>query len=199
MSRDSQNQDRPEEYLEPDETLHDEPVSEEMDGTNVTGDQSANADEKSVPQEIDYIDQLKRLQAEFSNYRKRVNKEKEMWSAQSVGDFIRKLLPVLADIERAMAQQSEPQTEHEKGFYLIGNKFIELLKKEGLEEIDCLNQPFDPNIHDAIQVQRIESGKDNYVLMVFDKGYRYRETIIQHAKVIVSSLESPDTDSDSTS
>lgn len=143
----------------------------------------------------DYIVHLQRLQAEFDNYRKRVNKEKENWYKQSVGGFIRKLLPVLADMERAFSQSIDPQNDLEKGLQMIFIKLREILQKEGLTEIQTLGQPFDPNLHDAMMIQEVNEGEDNRVINEYEKGYLFQNSVLRHARVGVSQRKSlPDSD-----
>ncbi|MBP7460023.1 MAG: nucleotide exchange factor GrpE [Candidatus Delongbacteria bacterium] len=146
----------------------------------------SSSGQEAEPKIQDYIIHLQRLQAEFDNYRKRVNKEKESWEKQSVGDFIKKLLPILSDMERAFSQLPEPQSEVEKGLKLIFIKFREILQKEGLSEIKTLGEPFDPHLHDAIMIQPVEEGEDNRVINEYEKGYLFHDTVLRHARVVVS-------------
>jgi len=129
------------------------------------------------------INHLKRLQAEFDNFRKRISKERSEWEDLYLSNFIKKLLPVLSDFERAA--QHEPVTEAEKGFLMIYNKLKEILSKEGLEEIKALGEEFNPEFHDAIQIFETDPENDGKVIQEYDKGYKFRNIIIQHSKVIV--------------
>ncbi len=130
-----------------------------------------------------------RLRAEFDNYRKRIQAEKEELSKYAGSKVIMELLPVVDNFERA--QQSfekhhEDVDEILKGVALIHKQLEDLLSKLGVKKIDCLGQVFDPLQQEAIMQKESAEGEDNIVLEVVQPGYILEDKVLRHAMVIVS-------------
>lgn len=177
----------------------------EETGAEETGESEENtlADEVNPLQEaldkaLDEIESLKdsrlRLLAEYDNYKRRTQKEKERIYADSVVDVSEKWLPIIDNLERAAAaadtldEQSDMEaiTSVADGIDLIRKQADETMAKIGIVEIDCLNKAFDPELHEA--VMRVDSDEHNEetVVEVFAKGYTYKDRVIRHAVVKVA-------------
>lgn len=134
-------------------------------------------------------DQYLRLQAELANIRKRNQKEKEDDAKYRSQSLATELLPVIDNLERAMAiEVSDDQGKSlKKGLEMVMESFKIALENEGIQIIDPLNQPFDPNYHQAIQTTPLEDGQQaDTVVNVFQKGYSLKDRVIRPAMVIVA-------------
>jgi len=135
-------------------------------------------------------EQLLRLTADFDNYRKRTVREKAEWGNYAVQCFIEKILPVLDGLEQATATVSAMSAEAQKtieGFLMIHRQLLDILSQEGLKEIPALGETFDPNMHEAMMQAPPEEGqKDNEIVMVFRKGYMFKDKVIRASMVKVA-------------
>lgn len=138
--------------------------------------------EKKDKQIKELTETVKRTQAEFENFRKRIERENRMFLDYAKEDLIRKLIPLLENIRLAEDNKNN-KDEFIKGAELIFNQLREILKAEGLQEIDCLGQKFDPNMHEALL--RVESDKDDHVEQEIQKGYMLNDKVLVHPKVAV--------------
>ncbi len=133
-------------------------------------------------------DKYVRLFAEYDNYRKRTQKEKDGIYTEAYADALVQILPVLDNLERAV-QYGENPSENEtlaKGLDLTLKSFYETLKKMGVCEIEALGKPFDPNLHNAVMHVEDESLGENEVVEVFMKGYIKGDRVLRHAMVKVA-------------
>ena len=137
---------------------------------------SSPDDIKKDKQENDYLEQLQRLQAEFSNYRKRVEKERSDIYTYAKGDLITLLLPILDDFERMNSHHEESDIDHE-GLQLIFQKLQKILFDEGVEIIPTDGEIFNPEYHEAIGVENVDEENDGIVCEEWQKGYRYKERL----------------------
>lgn len=136
---------------------------------------------------LELQNKLARLQADFVNYKNRVEKSKSDYIAQSNANLIESLLPVLDNFERAFDSVEEEDREDEfvKGMALIREGLIDALKKEGLEEIDSDGAPFDPNLHHAILMEESETVAPEHITETFQKGYVFNGKVIRPSMVKV--------------
>jgi len=143
---------------------------------------------KQVTAEKDELrSSLIRLQADFSNYRKRIDRERHDDYRRATGRMIEEVLPVLDAFERALAAHGDPDYEdYRKGFELIYRQLWDTLARHGLERIEAQGKPFDPHLHQAIE--RVESAdhEDGTVLEVLQQGYRLKERVLRPAAVRVA-------------
>lgn len=128
---------------------------------------------------------LVRLQADFVNYRTRVEKEKQSTIAFATENLMVELLGVLDNIDRAI-NNCEDESSIMDGVCMIRNQMIEILQKEGLEEIVSDGEPFDPNEHFAVVTEEIEGMSPDMVLETLQKGYRIKDKVIRPSMVKVS-------------
>lgn len=126
-----------------------------------------------------------RAQAEFVNYRNRMQRDQEMARAGMKGDILRRVLPVLDDLERALSNRpaGDPWAE---GMELIARKFQNILEAEGLTRIPAEGQPFDPNFHEAVSHEPNDEVESGCVIAVTQTGYMLGERVIRPAMVRVA-------------
>lgn len=155
-----------------------EPVAEEA--------VEETAEEKTVSAEeyASMYDKYLRAIAEFDNYKKRTQKEKEEIYSIAKADVVLSLLPVIDNFERAEKFSEDKNVE--EGMALIRKQFNEFLKKIGVEEIEAEMKPFDPNFHNAVLHEDREGVDENIVVEVLQKGYKLGEKVIRHAMVKVA-------------
>ncbi len=130
---------------------------------------------------------LIRRQADFDNYRKRLERERHEAEHRAVARLIESLLPVLDAFERALAAHDDSAyAEYRKGFELIHRQLWEALARQGLERIDAEGKRFDPHVHQAIERVESEEHADGAVLEVLQPGYRLRDRVLRPATVRVA-------------
>ena len=127
----------------------------------------------------EYLNDLKRVQAEFQNYQKRIKQEEIEFMKYSKKDLILKILNILDDLERALSNK-ENIGEFSRGIELIHKQLKETLEKEGVREID--ENMFDPEKHEIIS---IEEGEENKIIEEYQKGYLLCDKVIRPSKVKV--------------
>ena len=128
---------------------------------------------------------FQRTLAEYDNYRKRTTKEKADNYNAGRADAVKAILPMLDTLEMALAAPCSDEN-YKKGIELTYTTAMNSLKNMGVEQIDALNQPFDPNFHNAVMQQETEGVEPGIVVNVFQKGYKMGDKIIREATVVVS-------------
>ena len=131
-------------------------------------------------------DKWLRQLAEFENFRKRTNQEKQGMYNNGVRDTIEKFLPVVDNFERAVAATEDKESSTYKGIEMILKQMIDVMTAMGVEEIPAEGEPFDPNVHAAVMHIEDESCDDNVVVEVFQKGYKHGDKVIRPAMVKVA-------------
>jgi molecular chaperone GrpE len=137
---------------------------------------------KLVVKERDELkDKYLRNLAEVDNFRKRVKKEKEDYYQYALGEFLLSLLPIIDNLERALSSKNTAQDEKPilSGVEMIYKQLIDLLKKNHVEEIESLDQPFDPNFHQALSKIEQPDIDQPVVVEVYQKGYRYHNKLLR--------------------
>ena len=133
----------------------------------------------------EYLDALQRLKAEFDNYRKRAARDQEQLVAHAHERLAKELLPVLDDLERALAAAEEhEEAQLEEGVRLVHRSLVEALEKEGVAEIETEGR-FDPHVHEALLSQPDDEKESGAILDVLQKGYRIGDKVLRPARVIV--------------
>ena len=131
------------------------------------------------------IDDLKRVAADFDNYRKRALRDQEALVARAHERLVKELLPVLDDLERALvAAEEHEEARLEEGVLLVHRELRDALAKEGLVEIETGGE-FDPHVHEALLTQPSDED-DGAILQVIQKGYRLGDRVLRPARVVVS-------------
>ena len=131
-------------------------------------------------------DQHLRLMAEYDNYRKRTQKEKESIYQDAKADTIQKFLEVYDNLERAVSQEGDEENVHKKGMTMIFHELEGILEKLGVTVIDPTGKPFDPAQHNAVMHIEDENLGENVVSQVFQKGFLLGDKVIRHATVQVA-------------
>ena len=142
--------------------------------------------ELAAKQLASVTDQFTRLTAEYDNYRKRTAKEKETIYQDAKVDTVKAFLAVYDNLERAVATDADPDSPHRKGLELIFSQFKEILKKLGVEEMEALGQPFDPQRHNAVMHIESEDFGENVVSQVFQAGFTLDGKVVRFAIVQVA-------------
>ena len=176
-----------------------EKLEEEINEERATGegmpevDEQASAEVEALRNQLAEIriklaesqDGWQRSVADFQNYRKRVERDNEMLRASMKGDLIKKVLPVLDDLERAL-QNRPADSSWANGIELIIRKFQNILDNEGIKRIDAKGAAFDPTFHEAISHEHNEDVESGHVIEVVQNGYMIGERVIRPALVRVA-------------
>jgi molecular chaperone GrpE len=153
--------------------------------------QSLQAQIETMTQErATLYDQLLRRQAEFENYRRRVDRERIETYTRARAEVLLELLPVIDNFERALASLENSVGDAEslrQGVELIHKQFKDALTKFGLEPVESVGQTFDPHVHEAVTIEPTDKHKENTVIEEFERGYRLGEKLLRPAKVKVAS------------
>jgi molecular chaperone GrpE len=133
----------------------------------------------------EYLADLKRVAAEFENYRKRAVRDQESLVARAHERLVKELLPVLDDLERALEAAAEhEEAKLEEGVRLVHRELRDALAKEGLVEIET-NGRFDPHVHEALLTQP-SAEDEGAIIEVIQKGYRLGDRVVRPARVVIS-------------
>ena len=166
---------------------------EQTEDDNVT-DINSKLEEKKVNDQIkdleskieQYEDKYKRLQAEYANYMRRTQQEKETIGIFANEKIITELIPVIDNMERALDACTDKEEALFKGVDLVYKQLKDSLTKFGVEEIEAEAAEFDPNVHMAVMQESIEGVEPNKVVMVLQKGYKLGTKVIRPTMVKVS-------------
>ncbi len=137
-------------------------------------------------------DQNLRMRAEFSNYRKRVEKEQADFEVYAKSEILKKLLPVLDDFKLMVDKSTDKEEDSTvfEGAKLIYGKFLQILEKEGLEKIEAIGEKFDPQIHEALMMKPIDDEADHdKIVEVFQDGFLLKDRLLRPSKVVVGVFE----------
>jgi molecular chaperone GrpE len=178
----------------------DEPVTSRDEADEPSGEEDpANEEERLAEKEEaeaedplarvqrerdEYLDLARRAQADFENYRKRAAKEAAAAGERAKSGLIRELLPIVDNLERALASAEEGEQHLAEGVRLVHAELIAVLERNGVEQFDPAGDKFDPTEHEALSVRA--DGESGVVLDVVEKGYRANGTVLRPARVVVS-------------
>lgn len=137
-------------------------------------------------QELDETtDRLKRIMAEFENYKKRSSKEREMLYNSLLADIISSFLPIIDNLEKAVDAKTEDEG-YKQGVELVLKQFMDTFKTLGVEQIEAVGKTFDPEIHEAVSSVQDESLGEKEIKEEFRKGYKIGTKVIRHSMVVVA-------------
>ena len=168
--------------------IPEEAVEETAEEVTETAEEAApeTPEEEKLQQALkDQEDKYLRLLAEYDNYRKRSQKEKENAWTTAKADTIKELLPVYDNLERALKQETADEA-YAKGVQMTMQQLKTVLEKLGVEEIPAQGETFDPNVHNAVMHMEDETMGENIVAEVFQAGFKMGEKVIRHAMVKVA-------------
>ena len=162
-------------------------VKEQMeDDNNIDIGYLKNALEEKEEESREYYDRLLRLQADFTNFKKRVEKEKSDIYLYANEKLALDLLDIMDNLERAIVSQGEDKENPlYTGIQLIFKQLLDVLNKHGIKEIEALNKPFDMNLHHAVMREEADA-ESGEVIEVFQKGYTIQEKVLRPAMVKVA-------------
>ncbi len=174
------------------ETKETEEVAEECDAKECeeASEETKEESEKDKKDEIieDLNDKLLRQRAEFENFRKRSEKEKSQMFDMGVKSFVEKILPVVDNFERGLAQVPEESKNDSfvDGMNLIYKQILTAFDEIGVKAIETEGKEFDPNLHNAVMHIEDENFGENMIAEEFQKGYTYHDTVVRHSMVKVA-------------
>ncbi len=130
-------------------------------------------------------DRIKRLMAEFENFKKRSDKERTGMYNSVMGDVVMKLLPVIDNLEKAVESTTQDE-QYKNGIELVLKQFKEVLNSNGVKEIEAVGQPFDPSLHEAVSLVEDSSLGAKIVKEEYRKGYMIGDRVLRHSLVVVA-------------
>ncbi len=164
-----------------------EAVEEKVTETQEEAKQDAKDPCQELKEELDKTkDQLLRTMAEYDNYRKRSQREKEAAYSDSKADVISEILPIIDNFQRAAMNEDAPDEDYKKGIKMIFQQFDNVLTKLGVESFGEKGDEFDPNMHNAVMHIDDDELPENTIAQVFAKGYKIGEKVVRHATVQVA-------------
>lgn len=181
--RAAEAQSQPAAEVKPDEAAQGQPQPA-ADATSLEAELARVSAERDA-----YLEHLKRLQAEFENYRKRVQRDAAQQRKLAAEDVVASLLPVIDNMYRAChAAQVHDEGQVIEGVEMVTGQFVDLLGGQGLEEIPTApGDPFDPTVHEAVLAQPSEEFPEGAIVSVLSRGYRLHDKLLRPARVVVSS------------
>ena len=146
---------------------------------------------KRAAERDQFLDLLQRTRAEFENYQKRNQRDREQERLYMTGQFVLEILPVLDNLERATAaaRQAGETGPLVQGVAMVHQQFLDLLKRYGVTPIDAAGKPFDAGLHQALVQQPTADKPPNTVVQVVEQGYTHQGRVLRPAKVIVSKAD----------
>lgn len=164
-------------------------VNAEIVENSETPAASADAAEQWANEKAELEDMLRRRQAEFENFRRRMERERAEFAQYAGMELVQALLPTVDDFERALkAAQAAASADSEfiKGIELIYKRLLETLTRQGLEPIQTEGQTFDPHQHEAVQRVEEEDSEDGIILEEYQRGYNYKGKLLRPSMVKVA-------------
>lgn len=162
-------------------------------GAEAEADQASELE--SLQQELaETRDQMMRIAAEFDNFKKRMERDKDRLLKYAGENILRDLLTTLDNLDRALDQGSAAAEDNSKalqamleGVELTRKGLVATLERYGVEPLAAIGQPFNPDEHDALTMEASDEVPANHVLREFARGYRFKDRVLRHAQVVVSS------------
>jgi molecular chaperone GrpE len=166
-----------------------EEATERAEPVEEAGEAEASAEDPlalAQRERDEYLDLAKRAQADFENYRKRAAKEAVAAGQRAKSGIVRELLPVVDNLERALASAQDGEQHLADGVRLVHSELISVLQRNGVEQFDPQGESFDPTFHEALSTRSEDGSSPGLVLDVVEKGYRSNGTVLRPARVVVS-------------
>ncbi len=166
---------------------HELPASDEnRDGAGPTASAQSEELEKLKAERDSLLDRLARLQAEFENARKRTAREQQEFREYALADALKAVLPTLDSFERALQTSASDKSEFRGGVDLIYKQLQDALVKLGLRPIPAKGEPFDPHLHQAIEMVDTKEAEDHHVLEELQRGYKLKDRLLRPSMVRVA-------------
>ncbi len=142
---------------------------------------------RKLKSELDVLyDRLARQQADFENQRKRLAKEQADYREYALADTIKELLPIVDSFDRAIKHEGGEDKDFRSGVELINRQLHDVLAKLGVRPIPAQGEPFDPHLHQAVQMVDTDEVADNHVLEELQRGYKLKDRLLRPAMVRVA-------------
>ncbi len=164
-------------------------INETVETTNeeTVKEDTNQAELKKKQQEIDALnDKYLRTVAEYDNFKRRTVKEKEQLYKDSACDIISQILPVIDNLERALAAFPDKENDYYKGVEMVMRQTEEIFTKMGVEAIKSVGEEFNPELHNAVMHIDDDAYNDNTIVEEFQKGYKYKDKVIRYSMVKVA-------------
>lgn len=176
-------EDSEEQMVETEEITVEEPISEMEESGRLASE---------------YLDHLQRLQAEFDNYKKRVDREKAELIEYASAELVSELIDIMENLERgvASAKGSDDIDSIVKGMEMVSTQLKDILGSRGLKPIEAVGKKFDPHYHEAMMMTPTDEYPYNTVIEEFQQGYMIKDKVIRYSKVRVSVNENNSNNSD---
>lgn len=171
-----------------------QPEKEEQNSEMTESNKENNQEElqkriEELEKEVgEWKEKLLRKAAEFENYKRRTENDQLNLVTYAAESFIKKILPIVDDFERSLEHIND-SNDYEKlkeGVQLIYNKLVKVLDEQGVKKIDAVGKPFDVEYHEALMQKADNSVPPHTVIEELEKGYLYKDKVIRHSKVVVS-------------
>ncbi len=185
-------------FIEDENRKNEEPAEQtlsdkqsELEGENSSQELAKKLEESEKKYE-ELNEQFLRLRAEFANYKRRIERDQLELGDYIKGEVIKKILPVLDDFKHMLEKSGENAGEGSvlDGARMIYDKLNKILEAEGLSVIDALGQEFDPQIHEAMMIQKTaDKANHNKIIGVFQEGYKIKDRLVRPTKVVVGNYD----------
>ena len=166
-----------------------EEIQQDLENSDVQQEQTQDDLQKKLEEKTaeleENTDRLKRLMAEFENFKKRSAKEREGLYASIISDIVSSLLPVLDNLEKAVKAETKDET-YKQGIELVQKQFLDVLTSLGVKKIETVGHTFDPEIHEAVSSIVDENLGEKEIKEEFRTGYQIGNKVIRHAMVVVA-------------
>ena len=172
--------------LEPDHELPPGEDGDELQATAAAPPEPQSELERVKAERAAYLDRAARIQAEFENFRKRNAKAQQEYRDYALADAVKTLLPILDSLDNALKTNAASLEDFHAGIELIDKQFHDALAKLGVQPIATEGVPFDPNLHQAIQMVDTSEAEDNHVLNELQRGYKLKDRLLRPAMVRVA-------------
>ena len=166
-----------------------EEATERSEGVEEADSEEQGADDplaRAQRERDEYLDLARRAQADFENYRKRAAREAAAAGERAKSGLVRELLPVVDNLERALASAGDSEQHLAEGVKLVHAELISVLERHGVEQFDPSGQSFDPGLHEALSTRSQDGAQPGVVLDVVEKGYKSNGSVLRPARVVVS-------------
>ena len=175
--------------IPPPSGVEDEPPADEVEVRFDDAAEPAAPAETATGNDPGDRERVLRLQAEFENFKRRVDREKADFYRHATSDLVERLLPVVDNFDRALLHAHEDPRQAGpflEGVDLIHKQLLEVLTKHGLTPVETLDRPFDPEVHEAVATEETDAVPSNTVLAELQRGYRFHGRLLRPAMVKVS-------------
>jgi molecular chaperone GrpE len=175
-------------YNRPDPDIDNSDTSETAGAAVAAENDSTDALQR---QRDDYYDRLLRKTAEFDNFRKRTERERQQLSEAAAADLIEEILPLLDDLDRAIKADAGPEgaAAYRRGVELIHARLADVLRKRGVRPIDAVGADFDPHFHQAVAHEPSSQHHEGQIIEEFSRGYMLGERLLRPSMVKVAKGE----------